>query len=44
MGKEFGVPEEFQAKLEEVPGLSVAFDSLTPGRQKAYLLYFSSSK
>jgi uncharacterized protein YdeI (YjbR/CyaY-like superfamily) len=41
---EFTVPEEFINKLEEVPGLQDAFDSLTPGRQRAYLLYFSAPK
>lgn len=41
---EFNVPEEFQTVLEEVPELNKAFYALTPGRQKAYLLYFSSAK
>jgi uncharacterized protein YdeI (YjbR/CyaY-like superfamily) len=41
---EFIVPEEFINKLEEVPGLQDAFDALTPGRQRAYLLYFSAPK
>jgi len=41
---EFIVPEEFIAKLEEVPGLQDAFDGLTPGRQRAYILYFSAPK
>jgi uncharacterized protein YdeI (YjbR/CyaY-like superfamily) len=41
---EFTVPEEFISKLEEVPGLQDAFDSLTPGRQRAYILYFSAPK
>ena len=41
---EFIVPEEFISKLEEVPGLQDAFDALTPGRQRAYLLYFSAPK
>jgi uncharacterized protein YdeI (YjbR/CyaY-like superfamily) len=41
---EFTVPEEFINKLEEVPGLQDAFDALTPGRQRAYLLYFSAPK
>jgi uncharacterized protein YdeI (YjbR/CyaY-like superfamily) len=38
------IPEEFQKKLEEVPDLKIAFDELTPGRQRAYILYFSSPK
>lgn len=38
------IPEEFQNKLDEVPGLNEAFKGLTPGRQKAYLLYFGQAK
>lgn len=41
---EFAVPEEFLSKLDEVPGLKTAFDALTPGRQRGYLLHFSSAK
>jgi uncharacterized protein YdeI (YjbR/CyaY-like superfamily) len=41
---EFAIPEELLTKLEEVPGLQDAFDALTPGRQRAYLLYFSAPK
>jgi uncharacterized protein YdeI (YjbR/CyaY-like superfamily) len=41
---EFKVPEEFQKQLDEQPVLKTAFKSLTPGRQRAYLLYFSSAK
>jgi uncharacterized protein YdeI (YjbR/CyaY-like superfamily) len=41
---EFTMPEEFIGKLEEVPGLQDAFDALTPGRQRAYILYFSQPK
>lgn len=41
---EFNMPEEFINKLEEVPGFQDAFDALTPGRQKAYLLHFSAPK
>lgn len=41
---EFAMPEEFINKLEEVPGLQDAFEALTPGRQRAYLLYFSQPK
>lgn len=41
---EFPMPEEFINKLEEVPGLQDAFEALTPGRQRAYLLYFSQPK
>jgi len=41
---EYPFPEEFQIRLDEVPELKSAFDALTPGRQRAYLLYFSSAK
>lgn len=41
---EFVMPEEFQHKLDEVPKLKTAFNALTPGRQRAYLLYFSAAK
>jgi uncharacterized protein YdeI (YjbR/CyaY-like superfamily) len=41
---EFIMPEEFQSKLDEIPALKTAFDALTPGRQRAYLLYFSAPK
>ena len=41
---EFSVPEEFQDRLDENPALKKAFKSLTPGRQRGYLLYFSQAK
>ena len=41
---EFTIPEEFQNKLDEIPALKTAFDALTPGRQRAYILYFSAPK
>ena len=41
---EFISPEEFQSKLDEIPTLKTAFDALTPGRQRAYILYFSAAK
>jgi uncharacterized protein YdeI (YjbR/CyaY-like superfamily) len=41
---EFKIPEEFQNKLGETPVLKKAFDALTPGRQRGYLLYFSQPK
>ena len=41
---EFDMPEEFINKLEEVPGLQDAFEALTPGRQRGYILYFSAAK
>jgi uncharacterized protein YdeI (YjbR/CyaY-like superfamily) len=37
-------PEEFQNKLDEIPALKTAFHALTPGRQRAYNLYFSAPK
>ena len=42
--KEFGFPEEFQTKLSENPALRKAFNALTPGRQRGYLLFFSAPK
>lgn len=42
--KEFEIAEEFQKKLDEDSKLETAFKALTPGRQRAYLLYFSSAK
>ena len=41
---EFIIPEEFINKIDEVPDLQDAFDALTPGRQRAYILYFSAPK
>jgi len=41
---EFRIPEEFQRKLGEIPALRTAFDALTPGRQRAYILHFSQPK
>jgi len=41
---EFAMPEEFQNKLDTDPALKKAFEALTPGRQRAYLLHFSSAK
>ena len=37
-------PIEFQKKLDEIPALKDAFDALTPGRQRAYSLYFTEPK
>lgn len=42
--KEFEIAAEFQKKLEEDSKLETAFKALTPGRQRAYLLHFSSPK
>ncbi len=41
---EFKMVEEFKKKLEETPALKIAFEALTPGRQRAYLLYFAAPK
>jgi uncharacterized protein YdeI (YjbR/CyaY-like superfamily) len=41
---EFKMPEEFQQVLDEMPDLKTAFEALTPGRQRGYLLYFSAPK
>jgi uncharacterized protein YdeI (YjbR/CyaY-like superfamily) len=41
---EFAMPVELQNKLDALPALKTAFYTLTPGRQRGYLLYFSSAK
>jgi uncharacterized protein YdeI (YjbR/CyaY-like superfamily) len=41
---DYMIPEEFQKRLDKNPALRKAFDRLTPGRQRAYLLYFSGAK
>ena len=38
------IPEEFQHKLNKIPALKTAFKALTPGRQRAYIFYFSQAK
>jgi uncharacterized protein YdeI (YjbR/CyaY-like superfamily) len=42
--EEFAIAKEFQYKLDHIPALKTAFEALTPGRQRAYLLHFSSPK
>ena len=42
--KEYAVPDEFKKRLNKIAGLKSAFYSLTPGRQRGYILYFSSAK
>ncbi len=42
--KDFIIPEEFQKKLNKLPALKKAFEALTPGRQRAYIFYFSQAK
>jgi uncharacterized protein YdeI (YjbR/CyaY-like superfamily) len=41
---EYEVAREFQDALDEMPKLKAAFDALTPGRKRGYLLYFSGAK
>ncbi|MWV47134.1 hypothetical protein GRF59_26420 [Paenibacillus sp. HJL G12] len=41
---ELDIPEEFQNKLDENPALKAAFEALTPGRQRAYVFYFTAPK
>ncbi len=41
---DFKVPKEFQNELDRNPALREAFDALTPGRQRAYIFYFSQPK
>lgn len=40
----YAVPEEFQARMDGFPELQRAFEALTPGRRKSYLIYFGSAK
>lgn len=40
----FKMPEEFKTKLDKSKTLKKAFEALTPGRQRGYLLYFASAK
>ena len=41
---EFAIPEEFQNRLDDSRALKNAFNALTPGRQRGYVLYFSAAK
>lgn len=41
---DFAIPQEFQKKLDKNRALKNAFEALTPGRQRAYLFYFSQAK
>ncbi len=41
---ELAIPDEFRQKLNKLPALKKAFNELTPGRQRAYILFFSSAK
>jgi len=42
--EDFEVAPEFQARLDNTPSLKAAFEALTPGRQRGYLLYFAGAK
>lgn len=42
--EEFSIPEELQTRLNELPALKTAFEALTPGRQRGYLLHFAAPK
>ncbi|MBE2978581.1 YdeI/OmpD-associated family protein [Priestia megaterium] len=42
--EELVIPEELQRKFDDAPTLKTAFEALTPGRQRAYILYFSKAK
>jgi len=41
---EYNIPEELKVKFDEMPVLKTAFESLTPGRQRTYIFYFSQAK
>ena len=41
---EYKIPIEFQNVMDDMPELKIAFGALTPGKQRGYLLYFSSAK
>ena len=41
---EFNMAEEFKNALDDMPELKTAFYKLTPGRQRGYLLHFSTAK
>ncbi|WP_339265212.1 YdeI family protein [Paenibacillus sp. FSL W8-0187] len=41
---EYIIPEELESKFVEIQGLKTAFEALTPGRQRAYILHFSAPK
>jgi uncharacterized protein YdeI (YjbR/CyaY-like superfamily) len=41
---DFNIPKEFQNKLNKMPAMKKAFNALTPGRQRAYIFYFSQPK
>lgn len=42
--EELVLPEELEAKFRELPALRSAWERLTPGRQRGYVLHFSAAK
>lgn len=42
--EDYPVPEELRQKMKELPALKIAFEALTPGRQRAYLFHFGQAK
>lgn len=42
--KDYDVPEELEVEMNRNPNLKSAFEALTPGRQRGYLLYFGGAK
>lgn len=42
--EEFPIPAELRSKFDEIPELKTAFEALTPGRQRGYILHFSDAK
>ena len=41
---DYVVPEELQTSLDAIPKLKTAFEALTPGRQRAYMLHIAAAK
>jgi len=41
---EYKIPEELQNKFDGIPALKTAFDALTPGRRRVYIMHFSAPK
>jgi len=41
---ELTIPDELQTKFDENPAFKTAFEALTPGRQRAYILFFTAPK
>jgi len=42
--EEHAIPAEFQQRLNELPALQTAFEALTPGRRRGYLMHFAQPK